>query len=101
MVNLLSKPPFIVSTGDNVYSPVEMLEIHLGRFLPRKREIPQMVNDIVGVNCMIPDFDQLIIHLGCRGKRALTVLDHVVMTKMCICSEPGRHNYPLSNPNYV
>ena len=54
MVSLPSKPPMIMPARDNVDPSAKALEINLGWFLPKKREIPQVVNDIVRLDIIIP-----------------------------------------------
>lgn len=92
MVGTFSEPPLIVTAGDDLNFSVETLEILPGHFLPGKGEIPQVVDDIVWTNCLIPVLYQPLIHLRRRGKGAIAVPDHVFVTEVSVRGEPGLHN---------
>ena len=77
---------------DYVDLPVQALEITRGRILAQQREIPQMVNQIIGTDYFIPVFNQSLIHLSSRRKWAITIPDHVFVTEMGVGGEEDGHS---------
>ena len=77
---------------DNVDVPIKAFEIPAGWFLAQKRKISQVVNDVIGIDSLIPVLNQLLIHLGCRGKWAIAISDHVFVTKVGVGGEEDGHS---------
>jgi hypothetical protein len=50
----------------------------------RKREIPEVLNDVIIGHGLIPPEDQLLIHLFDAGKGAITVADDVGVREVMI-----------------
>ncbi len=92
MIFTLSKPAVIVPTWDDVDPAIELLEIILGLFLSQERKIPQVVNNIIRTNCMIPVLNQLLIHFARRRVGAIAEADHVFVAKVRISGEEDGHS---------
>jgi len=55
-------------------------------------EIPEEIEDVIGLHGGVQAFDDRLIHLLDTSKRAIAVADYVVMPEMKICGEPyARH----------
>jgi hypothetical protein len=53
-------------------------------------EIPEEVEDVIGLHGGVQAFEDRLIHLLDTSKRAIAVADYVVMPEMKICGEPRR-----------